>query len=41
MARDEMQRIEEKWQKEWERARIFEADADPSRPKIFVTFPYP
>ncbi|HIQ10002.1 MAG TPA: leucine--tRNA ligase, partial [Euryarchaeota archaeon] len=33
--------IEEKWQKKWEDARIFEADADPSKPKIFVTFPYP
>ncbi len=41
MAKDEMQRIEEKWQKKWEETRIFEADADPSRPKIFVTFPYP
>ncbi len=41
MAKDEMQRIEEKWQKKWEEARIFEANADPSRPKIFVTFPYP
>ena len=33
--------IEEKWQKEWENARIFEADPDPKRNKIFVTFPYP
>ena len=33
--------IEEKWQKKWENAKIFEADADPSKPKIFVTFPYP
>lgn len=41
MSREKMQGIEEKWQKRWEEARIFEADADPSRPKIFVTFPYP
>jgi leucyl-tRNA synthetase len=33
--------IEEKWQKKWEAARIFEADPDPNRKKIFVTFPYP
>jgi leucyl-tRNA synthetase len=33
--------IEEKWQKKWEAARIFEADPDPKRNKIFVTFPYP
>jgi leucyl-tRNA synthetase len=34
-------RIEEKWQKKWENARVFEADPDPKRKKIFVTFPYP
>jgi leucyl-tRNA synthetase len=33
--------IEEKWQKKWEKARIFEADPDPKRKKVFVTFPYP
>jgi leucyl-tRNA synthetase len=33
--------IEEKWQKKWETARIFEADPDPKRKKVFVTFPYP
>ncbi|MDX1814138.1 MAG: class I tRNA ligase family protein, partial [Candidatus Bathyarchaeia archaeon] len=33
--------IEEKWQKKWEAARIFEADPNPKREKIFVTFPYP
>jgi len=32
--------IEEKWQGKWEKAKIFEADPDPSRPKFFVTFPY-
>ena len=33
--------IEEKWQARWREARLFEADPDPSRPKFFVTFPYP
>jgi leucyl-tRNA synthetase len=33
--------IEEKWQAKWENARVFEADPDPKRKKIFVTFPYP
>ena len=29
------------WQQEWERARVYEADVDPSRPKYLVTFPFP
>jgi leucyl-tRNA synthetase len=33
--------IEQKWQAKWEKARIFEADPDPKRKKIMVTFPYP
>ena len=33
--------IEQKWQTKWENARIFEADPDPKRKKIMVTFPYP
>ncbi len=33
--------IEEKWQTKWETARLFEADPDPKRQKILVTFPYP
>ena len=37
----EWERIEDKWRKEWEKARIFEADPDPRRKKFFVTFPYP
>jgi len=37
----QMKQIEEKWQKKWETARIFEADPDPKRKKILVTFPYP
>lgn len=32
--------IEEKWQKAWEEARIFEADPD-GREKFFLTVPYP
>ncbi len=36
-----LKRIESKWQKFWEENRIYEADPDPSRPKFFVTFPYP
>jgi leucyl-tRNA synthetase len=37
----QMKQIEEKWQKKWEAARVFEADPDPQRKKILVTFPYP
>jgi len=33
--------LEEKWQKKWEEARLYESDADPTRKKCFVTFPYP
>ncbi len=33
--------IEEKWQARWETARVFEADPDPNRKKLLVTFPYP
>jgi leucyl-tRNA synthetase len=33
--------IEEKWRKRWEDAHVFEADPDPARKKMFVTFPYP
>ena len=32
--------IDRKWQSEWAKAKIFEADPDPSRPKCFVTFPF-
>jgi leucyl-tRNA synthetase len=35
-----LRRIEEKWQKEWEKAKIFDAEPDPTRKKCFVTFPY-
>ncbi len=35
-----LRKIEKKWQKAWETARIFEADPDVNRKKFFVTFPY-
>ncbi|KYH40925.1 MAG: putative leucyl-tRNA synthetase, partial [Candidatus Bathyarchaeota archaeon B26-2] len=37
----EWRELEEKWLREWEKARIFEADPDPRREKCFVTFPFP
>jgi leucyl-tRNA synthetase len=33
--------IEKKWQAKWENSRVFEADPDPKRKKMLVTFPYP
>jgi len=33
--------IEAKWQTAWENSHIFEADPDPSRKKVLVTFPFP
>jgi len=36
-----LRKIEEKWQKTWENARIFEADPDPNKKKFFLTVPYP
>src|SRR3990170_2401061 len=33
--------IEEKWQAQWENAHVFEADPDPKKQKVLVTFPYP
>jgi leucyl-tRNA synthetase len=37
------QEIEAKWQKRWEEARVFETEADPSKPKYYVLemLPYP
>ncbi|MFH1105742.1 MAG: leucine--tRNA ligase [Candidatus Aenigmatarchaeota archaeon] len=34
-------KIEKKWQGKWEKAGIFQADADKGQQKFFVTFPYP
>jgi len=33
--------IEEKWQKKWETAKIFETNPDPAKPKYYVTVAYP
>jgi len=38
---DKLRALEEKWVKRWLEDKIFEADPDPSKPKFFVTFPYP
>ena len=37
------QRIEAKWQRRWAEARVFETEADPSKPKYYVLemLPYP
>jgi leucyl-tRNA synthetase len=37
------QKIEVKWQKRWAEARVFESEADPSKPKYYVLemLPYP
>ena len=37
------QKIEAKWQKSWAEARVFETEADPSKPKYYVLemLPYP
>jgi leucyl-tRNA synthetase len=32
--------LDEKWQDEWAKARIFESDPDPTKQKCFVTFPF-
>jgi leucyl-tRNA synthetase len=39
----EPQKIEVKWQKRWADARVFESEADPSKPKYYVLemLPYP
>ena len=33
--------IEKKWQNRWEKSKIFEADPDLDKDKIFITIPYP
>ena len=33
--------LDRKWQEEWAKARIFEADPDPKRKKCFITYPFP
>jgi leucyl-tRNA synthetase len=36
-----LKQIEEKWQKRWADAKIFQADPDPKKPKCFITVAYP
>jgi leucyl-tRNA synthetase len=36
-----LKKIEEKWQKKWQEARIFETNPDPAKPKYFITVAYP
>jgi len=36
-----LKRIEEKWQKRWESAKVFEANPDPKKPKYYLTVAYP
>jgi leucyl-tRNA synthetase len=38
---DFLKKIEEKWQKKWENAKIFDADPDLTKPKCFITVAYP
>lgn len=40
MAEPDFVKIQEKWQKRWNEAKIFEADPD-KRKKFFLNFPYP
>ena len=37
----EFKDIEQKWQGEWDRAKIFQADPDKKKKKFFLTVPYP
>jgi leucyl-tRNA synthetase len=36
-----LKKIEKKWQRNWEKAGIFETDPDPKKPKCFITVAYP
>ncbi|WP_420805099.1 leucine--tRNA ligase [Acidilobus saccharovorans] len=40
-AAERLKSIEDKWQAEWSRAKVYEANVNPSKPKFFVTFPFP
>lgn len=37
----DFKRIEEKWQKKWKEAKIFESNVDEKKVKFFITVPYP
>jgi len=41
MQLSDLRTIERKWQKKWKENKIFEAKPDPSKPKFFLTVPYP
>jgi leucyl-tRNA synthetase len=36
-----LKQIEQKWQRKWAEARIFEADPNPKKPKCYITVAYP
>jgi leucyl-tRNA synthetase len=36
-----LKKIEEKWQKRWQTAKLFEADPNPNKPKYYITVAYP
>lgn len=36
-----LRQIEEKWQRRWHEAKIFEANPDPAKPKFYITVAYP
>ncbi|MHA1203500.1 MAG: class I tRNA ligase family protein, partial [Candidatus Heimdallarchaeaceae archaeon] len=38
---EEIRKIETKWQKRWDEKKIFVGKVDTSKPKYFVTVPYP
>ena len=33
--------FEQKWQAKWENTHVFDAEPDPKRQKVMVTFPFP
>ena len=37
----DFKKIEQKWQKVWEKKKIFETKEDPAKKKFFFTTPYP
>jgi leucyl-tRNA synthetase len=38
---EKIKKIEEKWQKRWEKKKVFEANVNKKKKKFFITFPYP
>ncbi len=38
---EDLRKIEGKWQEIWREKRIYEPGVDPSKPKFFITVPYP